>query len=255
MTWLRDWSHGEDAVLRVLCLPPAGASAHIYRRWAQLLPREIGVVAAELPGHGSRLAEPPVTTMEAILGPLCEEAATLTDLPLVVFGHSMGATLGAELCRTMRRELGGAPQMLIAAACEAPRAVPRKDYAPWLTEQGTLDFLFRMGGTPDELLANDEYLRMLLPVLRADLTVLAGPRPEDDRPLGCPVRVYLGERDSGVKPERAAEWRAESNGDYAVRTFTAGHFFVQEQVDDVLTQLCADLSPLLSGRKVPLPHS
>ncbi|OWA19267.1 hypothetical protein B9W68_01900 [Streptomyces sp. CS227] len=255
MTWLRDWSHGEETVVRVLCLPPAGAAAHVYRPWAALLPREIGVLAVELPGHGSRLGEPLLTAMDAVLGPLCEEAAALTDRPLAVFGHSMGATLAAELCRALRRETGRTPQMLIAAACEAPRALPRKDYTPWLTGQGTLDFLTRMGGTPDELLANDEYLDMILPVLRADLTLLAGPRPEDDRPLDCPVRVYLGEHDTGVQPHRTAAWEAESNGDHAVHTFPAGHFFVQERTHEVLARLRADLTPLLHGPPVAVPRT
>lgn len=244
MTWLRDWSHGDDVALRVLCLPPAGAAAHIYRRWPQLLPPDIAVVAVELPGHGSRLSEPPLTRMADILRPLAAEAAALADRPLVVFGHSMGGTLGAELIRVLRREHGVRPSLMVAAACEAPRREPRKDYAPWLTEDGVLDFLHRMGGTPPELLADDDYLGMLLPVLRADLTMLSGPRPADDRPLDCPVRLYLGDRDPGVHPERAAAWRAESDGDFAVQTFDAGHFFVQERPGEVLRRLRADISHL-----------
>ncbi|MCF1596903.1 thioesterase II family protein [Streptomyces muensis] len=244
MTWLRDWSLSDDVALRLLCLHPAGSAAHVYRRWPRLLPPDIGVVAAELPGHGSRLAEPPLETMDEILKQLCAEAGPLTDRPLVLFGHSMGGTLAAELARYLRRELGVTPRLLIVAACEAPRREPRRDYARWLTEDGVLAYLHEMGGTPPELLAHKEFLEMTLPVLRADLTVLAGPRPVDDRPVDCPVRLYLGERDTTVREDRALAWREESDGDFTVRRFDGGHFFVQEQVADVVARVRADVEHL-----------
>ncbi|MDT0482748.1 MULTISPECIES: thioesterase II family protein [Streptomyces] len=253
MTWLRDWSHSEHVAVRVLCLPGAGTAAHTFRRWSQLLSADIGVLAVELPGRGSRMGEPAVHSMEEILRPLSEEVAALTDRPLVIFGHSMGATVGAELCRALGRERGFTPDLMIAAACEAPRLTPRKDYARWLTEEGVRDFLRYMGGTPPELLADEDYMRMLVPALRADLTVLATRPPAEDRPLGCPVRVYLGRSDSGVRPDRAAHWRAESNGDFATYTFASGHFFVQDNVTEVLARLSADVADLLGAVATPTP--
>ncbi|MBW5251543.1 MULTISPECIES: thioesterase II family protein [Streptomyces] len=247
LTWLRDWSHGEQVTLRVLCLPGAGTAAHTYRRWSQLLPADIGVVAVELPGHGSRLSEPPVLTVREILEPLAEEVAALADRPLVIFGHSMGAAVGAELARLLRRERGITPALLIAAAREAPRPARDRDYTKWLSEDGARAFLREMGGTPPELLGNEDYVALMLPPLRADLAVLAGPWPEDDRPLDCPVRVYLGDSDTGVRPEEAAGWRAESNGDFAVHTFDSGHFFVHDRTAEVLARLCADVTDTIGS--------
>ncbi|MEU7602684.1 alpha/beta fold hydrolase [Streptomyces sp. NPDC040724] len=253
MTWLRDWSHSEHVALRVLCLPGAGTAAHTFRRWTRLLPPDIGVVAVELPGRGSRFAEPAVHSMEEILRPLSEEVAALADRPLVVFGHSMGAVVGAELCRTLGRERGFTPDLVIAAACEAPRLPPRKDYARWLTDEGILHFLREMDGTPPELLADADYMRMLVPAVRADLTVLATRPPAEDRPLGCPVRVYLGDSDTGVHPDRAAHWRAESNGDFATHTFASGHFFIQDKVTEVVERLRADVAATLGAAAPPRP--
>ncbi|MFC9284891.1 thioesterase II family protein [Streptomyces collinus] len=251
MTWLRDWSSDDDVALRVLCLPPAGAAAHVYRRWTRLLPPDIGVVAVELPGHGTRLSEPPARSVDEIVAPLAEEVEALADRPLVVFGHSMGGTIGAELIRFLRREYGVTPDLMVAAACEAPRREPRKDYTRWLSEDGALAFLHHMGGTPPELLASKPYLDMILPVLLADLTVLAGPRDPDDRPLDCPVRLYLGAEDRGVDPERAALWREESDGDFTVHTFAAGHFFVQERAAETVQRLLADVAHLRQPDRRP----
>ncbi|MET8419242.1 thioesterase II family protein [Streptomyces sp. NPDC005134] len=253
MTWLRDWSQSEHVALRVLCLPGAGTAAHTFRPWARLLPADIGVVAVELPGRGSRIGEPTVHSLEEILRPLSEEVAALADRPLVVFGHSMGATVGAELCRVLRRERDFTPDLMIAAASEAPRLTPRKDYTRWLSDEGILEFLRDVGATPPELLADEDYMRILVPALRADLTVLATRPPSGDRPLGCPVRVYLGSSDSGVRVDRAAHWRAESDGDFATRTFDSGHFFIQDKVTEVLEQLRADVAATLGAVARPAP--
>lgn len=244
--WLRDWSHDDETALRVLCLPPAGGSSRLYRRWPHLLPPNVGVVAVELPGRGSRAAEPAATTLEEIIPPLGRAAATLLDRPLVVFGHSMGGALGAELVRELRDTTGRGPDLLVAAGCEPPRSLRRKDYSARLTEDGLLGFLAEVGGTPPELLANREYLNLLLPVLRADLTVLAGRGAAPaGAPLDCPIRVYLGADDPSVRPEHAAQWRSESDGDFILRTFPGGHFFVQESADDVLARLGQDVAHVL----------
>ncbi|SEG84363.1 Surfactin synthase thioesterase subunit [Actinacidiphila yanglinensis] len=244
--WLRDWSMDDQVELRVLCLPPAGGSSRLYRRWPHLLPPHVGVVSVELPGRGTRADEPAATTLEQIVPPLSRAAAGLLDRPLVVFGHSMGGAVGAELVRELRRSAGLVPDLLVAAGCEPPRSPRRKDDVDRLTDAGLRDFLAQAGGTPQELLANEEYLRMLMPVLRADLTVLAGrPVAPQAPPLDCPVRVYLGADDRSVSQERAARWQDESDGDFQIRIFPGGHFFVQESTDLVLARLGQDVAQVL----------
>jgi surfactin synthase thioesterase subunit len=250
--WLHDWSHGDDVALRVLCLPPAGGGAQLYRRWPRLLPPHVGVVAAELPGRGTRLAERPVTDLAGIVEPLGAAVAPLLDRPLVIFGHSMGGTIGAELCRVLRRRTGQRPAMLVAAGCEPPHAAKKRDYSAWLTEDGIRRFLAEMGGTPPELLANEEYMGLLTPVLRADLTVLAGRRQEATAAeLGCAVRAYRGRQDRSVHPDRVARWREASDGDFRLTTFPGGHFFVQESASHVLARLAQDLAHALARAGQP----
>jgi surfactin synthase thioesterase subunit len=243
MTWLRDWAGAGDVEVRLLCLPPAGGSAHLYRRWTRLLPSSIGVLAVELPGRGSRLAEPPVTSLEQMVEPLCRELGPLLDRPLVVFGHSMGATLGVALCRAVQvAEPGWSPALFVAAAAEPPDSVLTKDFSFRDDDAALVGYLQKMGGTPPELLGNPEYLEMLLPPLRADLSVLAGLRPSVAPPLGCPVRVYLGDADPSVRADRIPGWERESSGPAPVTRFEGGHFFVLDPVERVLAALRRDIA-------------
>ncbi|WP_200262092.1 alpha/beta fold hydrolase [Streptomyces sp. HSG2] len=72
------------------CLPPAGGTAQAYARWAGHLPDGTEVAAVELPGHGSRMGEPPLTRMADVVEGIETALAARPELPLVIFGHSMG---------------------------------------------------------------------------------------------------------------------------------------------------------------------
>jgi surfactin synthase thioesterase subunit len=251
--WLRDWSRRADVKVRVLCLPPAGGGAHVYRRWPDRLPSHVGVVAVELPGHGSRMAEPPVTSLDELVRGLRDEVESLLDTPMVVFGHSMGAIVGFELCRVIRRGRDWRPAGFVAAGCDAPDTLVRKEYAGRMTDAGIARFLRDMGGTPAAILGNEKYLAMLRPVIRADLMVLAGRLPVAERPLGCPVRVYLGSEDRTMTTEAACGWAPESAGNFAIHTFPGSHFFVQESEELVLDRLQHDIREWLRGPSTAQP--
>jgi surfactin synthase thioesterase subunit len=256
MSWLRDWSRGDGVTMRILCLPPAGGGAHLYRHWPRRLPRHIGVVAVELPGHGSRVAEPPLHSITELLADgLCTEVETLLDLPMVVFGHSMGAVVGFDLCRALRRALGWRPAGLVVAGCDAPDTLVHKDYASQMTDAGITGFLRSRGGTPEAILGKEEYLAMLRPVIRADLTALAGRLPAAEPPLACPVRVYQGREDPSVSPERLYGWAVEGDGDFAICSFPGGHFFVQESVEQVLARLEKDIREWQRSTGTAIPDS
>ncbi|MET7990803.1 alpha/beta fold hydrolase [Amycolatopsis sp. NPDC005232] len=242
MEWLRDLSGAHEPVTTLLCFPPAGGGAYGYRNWARRLPAHFGVVAVELPGHGSRLGEPLVSTLPGLLGGgLLGEVRTLLDRPVVVLGHSMGAIVAAALCRALLAEDGWRPLLFVAAGCAAPDLPSVPDYDMRMTDQGILDFLRDAGGTPSGILGNEEYLAMIRPVVRADLDAIAhrdlGARPR----LGCPVRSYVGGEDPRVSADRAAGWVAESDGDFEQCTFPGGHFFLHDNAEMVLSRLQRDI--------------
>ncbi|MFJ8044034.1 thioesterase II family protein [Kitasatospora sp. NPDC096147] len=233
----------------MLCFPPAGGSAQPYRAWSKLLPAHIGVVAVELPGHGSRMGEPPVDTLPGLIaGGLLGEVKTLLDRPLVVFGHSMGAIVGTELSRLLLTDVGWRPLLLVAAGCGSPDLPSVPDYETRMTDEGILAFLRQVGGTPASILDNEEYLAMLRPVVRADFESIAHRDLAASPRLGCPVRAYVGDADPRVDRERAAGWEIEGNGDFELCTFPGGHFFVQERVDMVLSRLQRDIGDALRAR-------
>lgn len=249
--WLERWSRPAVPRLRLLCLPPAGGAAHLYRTWGDRLPMDVEVIAAELPGHGTRLAQPPLTQASAVTDRLAAELNALPPLPLVVFGHSMGAIIGLAVCRALRRGAPGwAPAGLIVAGSEARAS--RRAATPLAagTDDDLRNFLSSAHGRTAPVLTEPSLVELLLPVLRADLALLAAFGEDDDAPpLACPVRAFGGTDDPLVTAADLQDWAAESDGDFVVEMFPGGHFFVAEAEEAVLPAV----QRFLQGRALARP--
>lgn len=266
MAWIQRWQPRPTARLRLLCLPYAGGSALAYQSWAGQLPEDIEVLAAELPGHGSRYGEPWATSMGSVIEALLAELAPLLAAParsLAVYGHSMGALLALELARGIRRQTGRPPLALLVSGSAAP-AEPAA--AGTLGLPGTPDPAEPdPAGTPDLLelpdshwrgllaangrlapgvLADDRLMDTALSMLRADLVVLAGYRYRAEEPLGCPVRLYTGISDDTVPEAELAGWQRECPRDFRLSKLPGGHFFIRECEPLYLARLAADLAEI-----------
>ncbi|WPP02037.1 alpha/beta fold hydrolase [Pseudomonas sp. HR96] len=222
--------------VQLFCLPYSGASASVYARWQRELPMALQVCPVELPGRGSRYAEPLASDLMALARQLARELLPRTGRPYALFGHSLGALLAVEIARALR-ELGApAPCLLVASGTEAPSARDDADWAEPLGDSQLLERLRELGGTAPEVLASDELLALILPVLRADFLLCGGYRPAPRAPLNCPIQVFAGRQDSAPMPALLA-WQRETHGAFALHWFDGGHFFIASQQTQVLAAL------------------
>jgi surfactin synthase thioesterase subunit len=143
--------------------------------------------------------------MKPLVETLIPVIAPLLDRPFVLFGYSLGAAIAFETARGIRRETGADPLGLFACARRGPQLEIRHPPRHLLDDAAFKKVLRQLGGTPEEALANDELMDVLLPLLRADfeltetyvsaeLAASASTAPELDK-LCCPVQVYGGKGD------------------------------------------------------------
>ena len=59
---------GPQLTVSLVCLPPAGGSGAAFAAWQAALPPSVAVLPVELPGRGTRVKEPPHTSMDALVG-------------------------------------------------------------------------------------------------------------------------------------------------------------------------------------------
>ncbi|BCJ55998.1 thioesterase [Actinoplanes sp. NBRC 14428] len=218
--WLRGpVSSGATPRQRLFVFPHAGAGASAYRLSA-FLPDTVEVCTVQLPGRENRFAEPALTSLDAAVDALAPLIAGRTELPYAFFGHSMGALIAFETARRLRGLGAPLPVRLFLSGMRAPG---RPDRRP------------RHALPDDELLATadfdgvDEELReLLLPVLRADLTLCETYAPRDEAPLPCPVTVLAGADDDSVDEADLAAWREHTSAGFELHLVPgAPHLYVR----------------------------
>ncbi len=239
--------------VQLFCFAHAGGAASLYRRWQPLLPRGVEVVALELPGHGMRRALPPLAHWPALLDTMYGELRARRDpeRAFALFGHSMGSLIAYEMSHLMRERGAGTPVWYGASASVAP--AHRKHETHWLTctSAQLVDKLRTLGGTPEALLQDRDFIDMVMPAFRADFH-LCGIYPEvfpadaGRAPLDCPIGVFTGRDDAATAEAGKVEaWGGATRGDCAFHTFAGGHFYLETQLEALLARVAEALAGAL----------
>ncbi|HET9620883.1 MAG TPA: alpha/beta fold hydrolase [Kofleriaceae bacterium] len=225
---------------RLFCLPYAGGGAALYRPWIQRLAPDIDVVPIELPGRGTRMAEPPTSDMKLLADALAHAMEPLFgDVPVALFGHSMGARIAFELAR----RFDGRVRHLFASASLTPGTPPRYTAGPDRRPTMQLDDaelkqrLIAIGGTPAEIMADADLMARVMPLVRADFTLLEGYRPAPDARVACPITMFVGDHDPGVSPPEAAHWGQLTTAGCRLIELAAGHFYLESHRDEILDEI------------------
>ena len=237
----------------LICLAHAGGSIALYREWQRRLPSSVRVHTLELPGRGARRMLPPHTEWPALIDQLCADLRGQVDTAraFAVFGHSMGALVGLELIHALRQRDGRSPVWFGASATVAP--LRRQIETHWIDapHDVMVDKLHERGGTPAELLADRDFLDLVMPVMRADFH-LCGLHPLHAAqavraPLDCPVSVLIGRDDSATaNAGDVAAWSRETRGPCTTHTFDGGHFYLDDTPDPVLACVATSLAGALA---------
>ena len=114
------------ASLRIFCLPYAGAGSSRHFCWSAFFPPNVEICPILLPGRETRMKEPAFDELQTLVYTLAEALLEALDRPFALFGHSMGALVGFELARCLRREVNLLPFHFFASGCRAPH-LPETD--------------------------------------------------------------------------------------------------------------------------------
>ncbi|NTU80897.1 MAG: thioesterase [Chloroflexales bacterium] len=226
--WLVRGSPQAQARLRLFCFPHAGVGAAIYTPWRALLPPSIELCAIVLPGREGRMRESAYTRLAPLVADLASALEPMLDRPYAIFGHSIGALLGFELARELRRRAAPEPVHLFASARRAPHL---RDADPPLYRLSDTQLVEEMqrryNGIPAVILADRELLSLFLPVMRADVTLADTYLYTPEPPLTCPISALGGDGDHRVSHEELGAWRTHTRSSFGVQLFPGDHFYLQ----------------------------
>jgi len=211
--------------VRLICFPYAGGAASVYRNLQALLPG-VEVLNHELPGRGRRSDELCAQDMTGLIDVLLSELDGSFKRPFALFGHSMGAAIAFELALRLPMPVRPNLRHLFLSARGAPGS-PLRQRLQDLDDRAFIGTLREMGGTPVEVLDNEELMALLMPVLRADFTLIENYRPAPGRMLGVDVTAFAGRADDSVPIETVARWRDTTTGDFELRIMEGDHYFMR----------------------------
>jgi surfactin synthase thioesterase subunit len=212
-----------DAQVRLFLFAHAGGGASSFRDWAPELPPWIEPIGVQPPGRENRLGEPPFDRMQPLAAEIAAAITPLLDLPAVFYGVSMGARVGLAVSQVLQADLRPSPAALFVASSRAPRVtLPVPGWNE--SDDRLVAYLRSLGGTAASIWDHPELMALQLPIVRADLTVVAT-CPPAPTPIDIPIVGFVGDRDPFCPPERFRPWAAETRGSFEYHEVPGGHFF------------------------------
>jgi surfactin synthase thioesterase subunit len=185
--------------------------------------------------------------MPALIDRLADAIAPRLTGAYALFGHSLGARMAFELCREIRRRELPPPLVLFASGCRAPH-VPRVPNPPLATlpDKSFIAMLQQANGTPPEVFEDPELVRLLLPALRADFTLVDGYEYTDEPALPWPIHAFGGTDDTDAREDTLLAWQVHTSDSFRLRTFPGGHFVLRTRPREYAEAISADLAEMVS---------
>ncbi|GGS27355.1 oleoyl-ACP hydrolase [Streptomyces humidus] len=241
--WLRRFAPAPQAAARLVCFPHAGGTASTYVRMAHALAPSVDVLAVQYPGRQDRRLEPCVTSIAELADRIAPVLAASEDgLPLVLFGHSMGACVAYEVARRLQRGTrDGSPHKLIVSGRRAP-GPERGERVHLLDDRGVVAELRALGGSVSAALDDPEILALAMPAIRADYRAVELYAHEPGEPLTCPVTAITGDADPKAPVDDVAAWGEYTTGPFRLRVFRGGHFYLVDNPEPVHRELAEEVA-------------
>jgi len=258
--WLSVPRPRPEAALRLFCFPYAGSGASGFHAWAKALAGEdLEVCAIQLPGRENRLSEPAFDHLDALLPPLLDALEPQLDRPFGFFGHSMGTLLAFEAARALRDRGWPTPRKLFLSAGRPPHVARTDTPLHGLPDDAFIAAIVeRYQGIPAAVLEHRELLDLILPTLRADITLLETYRYRPDAPLAAGFSVFGGRSDPRVDDESLRRWRDLTDGTFDCATFAGGHFYLNDARPALASAIAGGLTDHVApgvSTVPPLPRS
>ena len=224
--WVSSPDPRPDARRRLFCFPYGGAGASVFNSWPALVPASVEVCLIQLPGREGRLLEPACSELPVLVDRLGRAVRPWLDRPFAFFGHSMGALIAFELARALRKGTAPEPTHLFVSSHCAPHLPTRGRLLHRLTDSELMLRLRQLNGTPEEVLANVELMRLLLPTLRADCMLCETYEHSPGEPLACGVTALGGREDPAVAGAELEAWRRHTRGPFELQMLPGDHFYL-----------------------------
>lgn len=213
----------------------AGGSCYSFDFLKPALNQVFDFLPLELPGRGKRIDQVLLDhKAEAIQDYIKQIQVLRNGQPYLVYGHSMGATLGLSVVKGLEL-INDPPMQLIVSGNAGPGAKEPVDPLTGLpkverylmNDAGFKDALRELGGVPELVLTNEELYAYFSPIIRADFAILEKDELyEKDTCIETPVYALMGDQEKTV--EQIENWKSFTSGEFTHQVLPGNHFFIHQ---------------------------
>lgn len=237
-SWVGRFPSSTPTGVVTVVFPHAGAAVVNYRALAAALATGGDTYVMQYPQRADRFREPAAETLPELARSLFDAAPWQQVGPLRLFGHSMGSVVAFEFAR-LAEERGIEIQRLWASAGPAPGAVAGLPKLPTGDDELCAD-LAELGGTDPRLLADREFLAMLLTPVRADYRAFNRYHCRPDVTIRAGISVLGGRTDDRIGPDLLHRWADHTAGACTVSFYNGGHFYLYDHIEALASRITAD---------------
>jgi medium-chain acyl-[acyl-carrier-protein] hydrolase len=233
--WFSTFGDESRCNTRLFGFPYGGAGAGAFRGLIAKLPDEWMFSAMVAPGRERRFREPGFASVHELVAALLPEIVPMLDRPFAFLGHSVGALVAFELCRSLRAAGLPLPDLLCVSARVAPQSPLKMGDFHTLSADDLVAAVIALhagsfGPAPDPT-----FIRAVLPQLRADFAITDTYCHVGAPALTTPILAIGSASDPSVAPADLLAWREQTIGEFCTCILPdGGHFFLDRHASTIM---------------------
>ncbi|MPQ34075.1 thioesterase [Clostridium estertheticum] len=223
--------------IRLFCFGYAGGSSMFYKSWKNQLLDNIEIYPVELPGHGTRMSEDPCQSINDMVDDIFLKIKPYLYKPFALFGHSMGTIIITELLFKLQRQ-GYREPIHVFFSGRFPPHINEGKFISELPDKEFRQEIYQLGGTPKDLVENEELFNIFMPILRADYKSIEDYRYlHKDAKWNINISVLYGKFDKEVEKYQYNEWENYTTGTCCYYEFLGNHFFIHSHFIKIIKKI------------------
>jgi len=246
----------KHAPIRLFCFHYAGGGASCFSGWTNLFGDDVAVCPVQLPGREGRFRELRITSFNDLIDELYEQLTPYLEQPYAFYGHSLGGLIAYALTHKLYAARLTLPLILFVGAHRAPHIPYPFPCCSTMSLSELKTFLSLFEGIPESILKNEEWMKVLLGLIRDDLLLCESYEHHSRELLPCPIYAFGGNSDRIVSKFEILAWRQHTIKEFRSYFYPEGHFFIKSQrtqlINVIRLAIQAELSLRTEGCKVLL---
>ena len=229
--------------INLFCLPFAGGSIYSYQSYLKYAPQQLNIIPLELPGRGRRFGEALLTNIHAVTDDIYQKIKHRLHEPYAIYGHSLGTLLGYLLTKKIIQEGQNPPEYLFFTGRASPSVALKEAPRYLLPRDAFFRKIAELGGTPAEMLDDEDMKDIFEPILRADFETVETYKYKQTSPFAIPVNIIIGDEED-ISLQEAWAWQDETEVPIEVAQMAGKHFFIFANAQEIVEVICHKLETL-----------